>query len=99
MRRARPSSLPAHSALRRQPSSSAKLAQQALGARLRELRREAGLTARELADATGQHFTRVSKIEHGVQPPSDQDILDWCRACSVDNQVPDLIATVPNLAS
>jgi hypothetical protein len=43
--------------------------------------------------ATGQHFTRVSKIEHGVQPPSDQDIRDWCRACGAGEQVPDLIAT------
>ncbi|HEY5986671.1 MAG TPA: helix-turn-helix transcriptional regulator, partial [Streptosporangiaceae bacterium] len=49
------------------PSSSAKQAREALGARLRELRQDAGLSARALAAATGQHFTRVSKIEHGVQ--------------------------------
>jgi hypothetical protein len=46
-----------------------------------------------LAAATGQHFTRVSKIEHGVQPPADNDIRDWCRACGAEEQVPDLIAT------
>jgi transcriptional regulator with XRE-family HTH domain len=75
------------------PSSSARQAQEALGARLREIRKDAGLSARALAAATGQHFTRVSKIEHGVQAPSDQDIRDWCSACSAEEQVPDLIAT------
>jgi transcriptional regulator with XRE-family HTH domain len=75
------------------PSSSARDAQRALGARLREVRKDAGLTARALAAATGQHYTRVSKIENGVQPPSDEDIRDWCRACDVEEQVPDLIAS------
>ena len=75
------------------PSSSAREAQRALGARLREIRRDAGLSGRALAAATGQHFTRVSKIEHGVQPPTDKDIRDWCRACGAEEQVPDLIAT------
>lgn len=51
------------------------------------------MTARALAAATGQHFTRVSKIENGVQAPTDQDIVGWCRACAADSQVPDLITT------
>ncbi|MGH3823387.1 MAG: DUF5753 domain-containing protein [Pseudonocardiaceae bacterium] len=76
------------------PSSSAKQAREALGVRLRELRKDAGLTARALAAATGQHYTRVSKIEHGVQPPSDNDIREWCRACDADDQVLDLLATL-----
>jgi transcriptional regulator with XRE-family HTH domain len=76
------------------PSSSAKQEQEALGVRLRELRKDAGLTARALAAATGQHYTRVSKIEHGVQAPSDKDIREWCRTCGADDQVPDLIATL-----
>src|SRR6185312_2245901 len=75
------------------PSSSAKEAQKALGTRLREIRKDAGLSGRALAAATFQHFTRVSKIEHGVQAPSDQDIRDWCCACGVEEQIPDLIAT------
>jgi transcriptional regulator with XRE-family HTH domain len=75
------------------PSSSAKQAQEALGARLREIRKDAGLSARALAAETGQHFTRVSKLEHGVQAPSDNDIHDWCRACGTEEQIPDLIAT------
>ena len=75
------------------PSSSARQAQKALGARLRKIRKDAGLSGRALAAATGQHYTRVSKIENGVQPPTDNDIRFWCRACDVEQQVPDLIAT------
>jgi transcriptional regulator with XRE-family HTH domain len=60
---------------------------------MREIRKDAGLSGRALASATGQHFTRVSKIEHGVQTPDDDDIRAWCRACGADDQVPDLIAT------
>jgi transcriptional regulator with XRE-family HTH domain len=76
------------------PSNAAKQQQEALGIRLRELRKDAGLTARALAAATGQHYTRVSKIEHGVQAPTDSDIREWCRACDADNQFPDLLATL-----
>jgi transcriptional regulator with XRE-family HTH domain len=76
------------------PYSAARQAQEALGVRLRELRKDAGLTGRTLAAATGQHYTRVSKIEHGVQPPSDTDIRNWCRACGAEDQVADLIATL-----
>jgi transcriptional regulator with XRE-family HTH domain len=62
--------------------------------RLRELRKDAGLSGRALAAQTGQHFTRVSKIEHGVQTPTDKDIRDWCRACGTEEQIPDLVATL-----
>lgn len=81
------------------PSSAAKQEREALGVRLRELRKDVGLTARALAAATGQHYTRVSKIEHGVQAPSDNDIRDWCRACGTDEQVPDLLATLRAIES
>ena len=46
-----------------------------------------------LADATGQHFTRISRIENGTQPPTDRNIRDWCTACGAADQIPDLIAT------
>jgi transcriptional regulator with XRE-family HTH domain len=75
------------------PSSSAKEAKKALGARMREVRKDAGLTARALALRTDQHYTRVSKIENGTQVPTDTDIRLWCIACRADDQVPDLIAT------
>jgi transcriptional regulator with XRE-family HTH domain len=76
------------------PSSSVRQAREALGARLRALRHDAGLTARELAETTAQHYSRVSKIENGVQFPTDDDIRAWCRACDADAEVPDLIATL-----
>jgi hypothetical protein len=76
------------------PSDAARQAQEALGSRLRELRKDAGLTARALAAATNQHFTRLSKIEHGVQPPTDEDLRRWCRVCHAEDQLPDLIATL-----
>lgn len=79
--------------MRTSPSSAARQAREALGSRLREIRRDAGLSARDLAAATGQHFTRISKIEHGVQGPADDDIRAWCRACRAEDQVADLIAT------
>ena len=46
-----------------------------------------------LADATGQHFTRISRIENGIQPHTDRNIRDWCTACGAEDQIPDLIAT------
>ncbi len=76
-----------------------KQAREALGARLREIRNEAGLTGRALASACGWHFTKVSKLEHGTQTPSETDIRAWCRACDADDQLPDLIATVRAIES
>jgi transcriptional regulator with XRE-family HTH domain len=81
------------------PASSAKQAREALGLRLRELRKDAGLTGRALAGVAGWHFTRVSKIEHGIQAPTDSDIRDWCRSCDADDQVPDLLATLRTVES
>ena len=78
----------------RPSSNAAKAAQVALGARLRDLRKDAGHTGRALAVLTGQHYTRVSKIENGIQPPTDDDIRAWCTACGVEAQVPDLIASL-----
>jgi transcriptional regulator with XRE-family HTH domain len=75
------------------PASPAKQAREALGTRLRELRRDAGFTGRVLADRIGIHFTKVSRIEHGAQAPTEANIRAWCRACRVEDQVVDLIAT------
>ncbi|MDQ3154573.1 MAG: helix-turn-helix transcriptional regulator [Actinomycetota bacterium] len=76
-----------------------KQARQALGARLREVRVEANLTGRALAAVCGWHFTKISKLEHGAQAPSEQDIRAWCRACGAENEIPDLIATVRAIES
>jgi len=84
---------PANTANTASPTSSAREAKKALGARMREVRKDAGLTGRALAVATGQHFTRVSKIENGTQAPTDSDIRAWCTACGAEDQVMELIAT------
>lgn len=76
------------------PSSSAQAARQALAARLRELRLEAGLSGRELSRAAGWHPAKTSRIEHAVQPVSQEDIRTWCQVCGVAGQARDLVATL-----
>ena len=75
------------------PLSTVTAARRELGARLRQLRRSAGLTGQAVAEATGQHVTRISRIENGVQPPTERNIRDWCVVCSAEHEIPDLIAT------
>lgn len=79
------------------PTSSAAQARRELGARLRQLRKSAGLTGQALAAATGQHFTRVSRIENGAQAPTERNIRDWCAACGAEDQIPDLVATAQSV--
>lgn len=74
------------------PSSSVQRARQELAERLRELRLDAGLTARALSGAAGWHEAKTSRIESAKQAPSDADIFTWCHACKTDVQAPDLIA-------
>jgi len=81
------------------PSSSVHQARKELGARLRQLRKVAGLTGKELAAATSQHFTRISRIENGGQAPTERNIRDWCTACGAADQIPDLIATAQSIES
>ena len=57
------------------------------------------MTGRALASRCGWHYTKVSKLEHGTQNPSESDIQAWCRACEASSQLPDLIATVRTIES
>lgn len=68
-----------------------------LGHRLRDLRKDAGLTGRQLATLAGWQSSKISKIEYGKQTPTDDDIRVWCQNCEVPDQVLDLIATVRNI--
>lgn len=77
--------------------SSFQRARQALGLRLRELRRDARLTGRQLAAVHGWHPSKVSKIEGGKQTPSDADIEAWARACGQPELVEELTATLRTL--
>jgi transcriptional regulator with XRE-family HTH domain len=63
------------------------------------MRKDARLSGRALASALGWHYTKVSKLENGDRSPSEDDIRVWCAACSADDQIPDLIATVRHVAS
>ncbi|MFJ5973999.1 helix-turn-helix domain-containing protein [Streptomyces sp. NPDC093060] len=74
-------------------SSSVKQARQALGRRLREIRKDAGLTARELARRAGWHESKCSRLENGHTPPSDADIRTYTAHCAAHEQTADLIAT------
>jgi transcriptional regulator with XRE-family HTH domain len=78
-------------------TSSVHHAREALGYRLRDIRKDAGLTGRQLATLAGWHSSKVSKIEHGKQTPSEDDIRTWCRHTGTSNQVADLVATVRNI--
>lgn len=80
-------------------STATKQAREALGARLRELRQDAQLTGRALASCCGWHFTKVSKLEHGTQNPSEDDLQNWCQSCNALDQLPDLIATARTIES
>lgn len=74
-------------------STSVQAAREALGNRLRDIRKDARLTGRQLAEACGWHFTKVSKIEHGTTAPSEHDLELWCLHCRAQAQLPDLVAT------
>ncbi|GAA3249886.1 helix-turn-helix domain-containing protein [Dactylosporangium siamense] len=81
------------------PNSPAQQAREALGARLRELRREAGFTGRALAALIDCHYSKVSRIEHGSQAPTEANIRAWCRACDAADQTDDLLASARAIES
>ncbi|MER6166747.1 helix-turn-helix domain-containing protein [Streptomyces violaceorubidus] len=74
------------------PSSRVQMAREALAGRLREIRKDAGISGRELAVRCGWSESKSSRIENARTPPSDADIEAWCRACAADDQSADLIA-------
>ncbi|MEV5516272.1 helix-turn-helix transcriptional regulator [Streptomyces flaveolus] len=75
------------------PSSSAQAAREALAVRLTHLRKDAGLTGKELSARCGWHPAKTTRIQKGAAAPSDSDIRTWCAACGADDQADDLIAT------
>ncbi|RBM18959.1 helix-turn-helix transcriptional regulator [Streptomyces sp. PT12] len=78
-------------------SSSVQQAREALGKRLREIRKDSGLTARELASRAGWHESKCSRIENGRTGPSDDDLRSWALHCGAQDQTADLIATARNI--
>jgi len=69
-------------------------ARRALGLRLRELRREAGLTGAELAASLSWPASKVSKLENGRQTPTDDDIRAWTETTGAAAEAEALLASL-----
>lgn len=65
-----------------------------VAARLRRLRESAGLAAKDVAEATGFFPSKVSRLEHGRQTPSSDDIRAWVTACGADEATADDIIDI-----
>jgi len=78
-------------------TTSADQARASLGIRLRDIRRDAGLSGIKLAQLSGWLSSKVSKIEHGRQTPTEDDLRVWCEHCHALDELPDLIAAVRSI--
>ncbi|SFP04858.1 Helix-turn-helix domain-containing protein [Saccharopolyspora antimicrobica] len=58
----------------------------ALGAELRECRRDAGLTQQELADQIGVSHVSVSRYESGTRLPKPEDVAQILATLGVNGQ-------------
>ncbi|MGH4017945.1 MAG: helix-turn-helix domain-containing protein [Pseudonocardiaceae bacterium] len=72
-------------------------ARNALGQRLRELRQQAGLTGKQLAESLSWPASKVSKLENGRQTPTDDDILGWTQATNGQSEAEALLASLHTL--
>jgi transcriptional regulator with XRE-family HTH domain len=70
-----------------------------LGARLRELRRAAGLTGRQLAASLSWPPSKISKLENGQQTPTDADVRSWTRAVGAEGETGNILAELHTLAT
>jgi len=68
-----------------------------LGKRLRELRQQADLSGRQLAESLSWPQSKVSKLENGRQAPSDDDIRAWTRATDGESHAEALLASLHTL--
>jgi transcriptional regulator with XRE-family HTH domain len=69
----------------------------ALGVRLRDLRRAAGMTGQQLAESLSWVRSKVSKIENAHQSPTDDDVRAWCEATNSTEQIDSLLAELHTL--
>jgi transcriptional regulator with XRE-family HTH domain len=72
-------------------------ARNALGKRLRELRQQAGLTGRQLAESLSWPQSKVSKLETARQTPSEDDIRAWTRITGSESQTNELLTSLQTL--
>ncbi|ARX85554.1 MULTISPECIES: helix-turn-helix domain-containing protein [Streptomyces] len=81
------------------PSASAQAAREAVAGRLRDLRKEAGLTIVELARQCRWHYSKTSRIENALTGPTAKDIHRWCEATNSVDQAQGLIVQSLNAES
>ncbi|MFF0191149.1 helix-turn-helix domain-containing protein [Streptomyces sp. NPDC005244] len=81
------------------PTAAVQAARLQLAARLREIRKDAGLTSTELARRLDWYPSKVSRIEHARTPPAIADIRVWCAACGAENAADDLVASAQSADS
>jgi transcriptional regulator with XRE-family HTH domain len=67
--------------------------------RLRELRTEAGLQGKDLAERLGWQRSKVSRLENGKQTATAADLEAWARALDVPAEVADLHSRLRGLES
>jgi transcriptional regulator with XRE-family HTH domain len=65
---------------------------------LGEIRKDAALTGRTLAELCGWHESKVSRIEHARTAPSAADIRLWCQHCGALGETDDLLASLRSVA-
>ncbi|WP_406191831.1 helix-turn-helix transcriptional regulator [Streptomyces sp. NBC_01017] len=69
----------------------------ALGARMRELRTEAGLNGKDFAERLGWQRSKVSRLENGKQTPSRDDLAAWAEAAGRADVVTELAGRLAGL--
>jgi transcriptional regulator with XRE-family HTH domain len=68
-------------------------AREALGARFRQLRKEAGLTGKQLAERLGWSQPKVSRIERGQRTPSEEDLQAFAQVVGATAEITDELLT------
>lgn len=72
-------------------------ARAALGKRLRELRQQADMSGRRLAESLSWPPSKVSKLENGRQTPTDDDVREWTTATGSEGETEALLASLHTL--
>lgn len=78
-------------------ASNVQQARSALGQRLRELRQNADLSGKDLAESLSWPPSKVSKLENGRQTPTDEDIHAWTHATGNGGEAKALLASLHTL--
>jgi transcriptional regulator with XRE-family HTH domain len=68
-------------------------AREALGARFRQLRKNAGLTGKQLAERLGWSQPKVSRIERGQRTPSEEDLQGFAQVVGATAEITDELLT------